>query len=150
MQMLAYAIAAAMSAASPVAISPLQVSSSVLVEQRSTARDGTSRVAFKPATRVTPGDRLIFALDYRNTGQQPLAGVVFDNRVPAGLAYRAALPGSIEPLLSVDGKVFGPLGTLRVAGRPAILADVTHVRWTLAAPIAPGGSGRLSFAAVLK
>jgi uncharacterized repeat protein (TIGR01451 family) len=132
------------------ATSPLQIASSVSVEQRSAATDGTVRVALVPAKRATPGDRIVFALDYRNTSKAPLADVVFDNPVPAGVAYRAVAAGSPEPLLSVDGKSFGPLNTLRVAGRPATIADITHVRWKLAAPIAPGASGRLAFAAVLK
>lgn len=130
--------------------SPLQAASTVLVEQRSPAADGTTRVALVPAKRAVPGDRVVFALDYRNTGKAPLADVVFDNPVPAGIAYRAPASGSPEPLLSVDGKTFGPLATLRVAGRPATIADVTHVRWKLAAAIAPGSGGRLAFAAVLK
>jgi uncharacterized repeat protein (TIGR01451 family) len=144
--------AAALGAAAPViaAASPLQVASTVLVEQRSTAADGTVRVALAPAKRAVPGDRVVFALNYRNTGAQPLANVVFDNPVPAQIAYRAPAAGSPEPQLSVDGKTFGALSTLRVAGRPATAADVTHVRWTLATPIAPGSSGRLAFAAVLK
>lgn len=153
MHSFAYVIAAgALSVATQAlaAPSPLQVASSVLVEQRNTAADGTVRVVLKPAKRAVPGERVVFALDYRNAGQAALADVVFDNPVPAAIAYRAASAGSPEPLLSVDGKIFGALATLRVAGRPATIADVTHVRWTLAAPIAPGSSGRLAFAAVLK
>ncbi len=93
---------------------------------------------------------MVFALDYRNTGSQPLANVVFDNPVPDSMAYRAAASGSATPLLSVDGKVFGPLSTLRIDGRAATAAEVTHVRWMLAAPIAPGSTGRVAFQAALK
>jgi uncharacterized repeat protein (TIGR01451 family) len=153
MQTLAYFLAAsALSAATQAlaAPAPLQVASSVLVVQRSTAADGTVKVALAPAKRAVPGDHVVFALSYKNVGNQPLADVVFDNPVPAGIAYRGATSGSVEPMVSVDGKVFGPLGALRVAGRPATIADVTHVRWKLAAPIAAGSSGRLAFAAVLK
>lgn len=131
------------------ATSPLQIASSVSVERRSVAQDGTVRVALVPAKRATPGDRVVFVLDYRNTGKAPLADVVFDNPVPAGIAFRAAA-GLPEPLLSTDGKTYAALAALRVAGRPATPADVTHVRWKLVAPIAPGAAGRLAFAAVLK
>lgn len=144
----ASALSVAMQAAA--APAPLLVSASVLVEQRSTAADGTIRVALAPAKRAVPGDHVVFALDYRNTGNAPLADVVFDNPVPAAIAYRVATPGSPEPLVSVDGKTFGALNTLRVGGRPATYADVTHVRWRMPAPIAPGSAGRLAFAAVLK
>jgi uncharacterized repeat protein (TIGR01451 family) len=153
MQTLAYFVAASALGVATQALaapSPLQVTSSVLVEQRSKAADGTVKIALAPAKHAVPGDHVVFALSYKNNGNQPLANVVFNNPVPAGIAYRGAAQGSTEPLVSVDGKTFGALSTLRVAGRPATLADVTHVRWTLATPIAAGSAGRLAFAAVLK
>jgi len=137
------------------AAGPLEVTSQVLVEARQRAADGTTRVALVPATRVVPGDRVVFQLAYRNTGRQPLADIVLDNPVPSAIAYRAPADGSKVPDVSVDGRTYGPLATLRVAqpggaSRAAAADDVTHVRWRLDAPLAPGGAGRLAFQAVLK
>jgi uncharacterized repeat protein (TIGR01451 family) len=153
MRNFAYLItAAALAVAAPALAGdgPLQVASKVLVEQRTAAADGTVRTALVPAKRAVPGDRVVFALAYRNTGTKPISDVVFNNPVPAGIAYRAPAQGSPSPDLSVDGKNFGPLGSLRVGARAATAADVTHVRWRLASPIAPGGQGQLAFQAILK
>ena len=59
------------------------------------------------------------------------------------------------PELSVDGKTFGSLGSLRIATadgktRAAAPADVRVVRWHLAQPVAPGGEGQVAFRALLK
>jgi uncharacterized repeat protein (TIGR01451 family) len=137
------------------AAGPLQVTSSILVEARSAAADGTTRVTLVKPTKVTPGDKVIFVLAYRNTGTQPLANVVLDNPLPSAIAYRSANPGSPAPDVSVDGKTFGSLATLRVRSldgstRAASPNDVTSVRWRLASPLVAGSQGQLAFQAVLK
>ncbi len=108
----------------------------------------------KPA-RVVPGDRVTFQIAYRNTGRQPVADLVLANPLPAAIAYRAPSPGTPAPELSVDGRTFGPLASLRVptAGglfRPATADDVTSVRWRVPTAVAAGGEGRFSFQAVLR
>jgi uncharacterized repeat protein (TIGR01451 family) len=154
------AVLAATAAATPAALvaaaaGPLQVTSSILVESRSTAADGTTRIALVKPSKVTPGDKVIFVLAYRNTGPQPLSNVVLDNPLPRQIAYRSASPGSPAPDVSVDGKTFGSLATLRVRSldgstRAANPNDVTSVRWRLASPLAAGSQGQFAFQAVLK
>ncbi|KTT73873.1 DUF11 domain-containing protein [Sphingomonas endophytica] len=139
-----------LAAATPALAGPLQVTSRVLAQVPQRAADGTMTVAMRPAARAVPGDRVVFELTFRNTGTQPLAGVVFDNPVPAGVAYRAPAPGSAAPEVSVDGRRFATIDALRVGDRPARADDVTHVRWRLARPLAAGAQGRLAFLAVLK
>ncbi|MHA6722411.1 hypothetical protein [Sphingomonas sp. RS2018] len=129
---------------------PLDVTSSVMVEQRSRAPDGTTRVTLAPAARVVPGDRVVFVVAYRNTGTQPLSNLAIVNPLPAGIAYRAPAAGTAEPEVSVDGRSFAALAALRSGDRAATGDDVTHVRWRLARPLAPGAQGRLAFQAVLK
>lgn len=146
--------AAALSAAAMAAAGPLQVESKVLAEQRVRAADGSTKVVMGPVRRVVPGDRVVFALVYRNTGKQPISNVVLNNPVPDQVAYRGPSDNQPAPDVSVDGQTFGPLATLRVRDgaslRAATAADVTHVRWRIAAPIAPGAQGQVSFQAVLK
>lgn len=137
------------------AAGPLQVTSSIMVEGRSTAADGTTRVTLVKPTKVTPGDRVIFVLAYRNTGPQALSNVVLANPLPRQIAYRAATPGTQAPEVSVDGTTYGPLDSLRVrnldgSARAATPADVTSVRWRLASPLAAGSQGQFAFQAVLK
>lgn len=149
------AILATTAAIAPAAAGPLQITSSIMVEARSAAADGTTRVALVKPSRVTPGDKVIFVLSYHNTGAQPLSNVVLDNPLPKAIAYRSANPGSPAPDVSVDGKTFGSLATLRVRSpdgstRAASPNDVTSVRWRLASPIAAGSQGQFAFQAVLK
>jgi hypothetical protein len=80
---------------------------------------------------------------------------VLDNPLPRQIAYRSANPGSPAPDVSVDGKTFGSLATLRVRSpdgstRAASPNDVTSVRWRLASPLAAGSQGQFAFQAVLK
>ncbi len=161
---LASPIAASPVAASPVAPSParqspaagpLEITSSMMVESRSAAADGTTRVALVKPTRVSPGDRIVFVLAYHNVGSQPLSDVVLANPLPRAIAYRSASPGSPAPEVSVDGKTYGALASLRVraldgSARAAGPDDVTHVRWRIASPVAPGSQGQFAFQAVLK
>lgn len=148
------AVLAAPAAASAAPAGPLQVTSKVLVESKQRAPDGTTRIALVPAKRAVPGDRVVFVLAYRNTGTQPLSNIVFDNPVPRGVAYRAPLPESAAPELSVDGRAYGALDQLSVpangARRAAAADDVTHVRWRLARPLPPGAQGEFAFQAALK
>lgn len=149
------AVLAATAAVASAAAGPLQVTSSILVESRTAAADGTTRIALVKPSKVTPGDKVIFVLSYRNTGAQPLANVVLDNPLPRQIAYRSANPGSPAPDVSVDGKTFGSFATLRVRSldgstRAAGPNDVTSVRWRLASPLAAGSQGQFAFQAVLK
>ncbi len=149
------AVLAATAAVASAAAGPLQVTSSILVESRTAAADGTTRIALVKPSKVTPGDKVIFVLSYRNTGAQPLANVVLDNPLPRQIAYRSANPGSPAPDVSVDGKTFGSLESLRVRSldgstRAAGPNDVTSVRWRLASPLAAGSQGQFAFQAVLK
>ncbi|MES2754011.1 MAG: hypothetical protein V4659_05040 [Pseudomonadota bacterium] len=132
------------------AAGPLSVTTAILVEARSAAPDGSTRVTLVSAARAVPGDRVIVRVAYRNTGPAPIAGLVIANPVPPGLVYRGPAPGSPAAELSADGSRFGPLARLTVAGRAAAPADITHVRWRLASPVAPGSGGQFAFQAVLK
>jgi uncharacterized repeat protein (TIGR01451 family) len=163
-RLLAVALTAGVPLAGPVAArpaaqaagnGPLEITSSMMVEQRSAAADGTTRVALVKPTGVSPGDRIIFVTAYHNVGTQPLTDVVLANPLPRAIAYRSASPGSPAPEVSVDGKTFGALASLRVRAldgstRAAGPDDVTHVRWRIARPLAPGSQGQFAFQAVLK
>lgn len=148
-------IVAALTAVPALAGSPLTVESSMLTVKKQAAADGTTRVSLVPAAKVVPGDKVIIRLSYRNTGTTPIGNVVLNNPLPQGIAYRAPSAGSLVPDVSVDGRSFGQLATLRVATpsggqRAATADDVTHVRWRIADPIPVGARGQVSVEAILK
>jgi hypothetical protein len=134
---------------------PLAVSTRMLVEKRAIASDGSVRIDLVEPAKVVPGDSVVVMLDYRNAGVQPIADLALTSPVPPGTAFRALRAGSPAAELSVDGVAYAPLASLRVAvpgggTRAAATDDVTHVRWRLATPVAPGAKGALAFQAVLK
>ena len=105
-----------------------------------------------PASRVIPGNEVIYVINYRNVGDQPLENVAITNPIPEQLVYVDAA-GAV-PVTSVsvdDGAEYGALAALTVPGpdgqpRPATSADVTHLRWIV--PLLPAGAdGAVSFEA---
>ena len=122
-------VAAAMSVATQAA-SPLELSTRMLVEQPFTAADGTVRTRLIAPTHAAPGDRVVVVLAYRNTGARAITGLVLADPVPAGIVFRGVAAGTPAPEVSVDGTSFTPLAAARIA-------EVRHVRWRLAAPLAP-------------
>ena len=132
----------------------VSLSSKVFVERVIQEADGKSRTVREEPGVVTPGDKLVIVLSYRNGGTAPATGFVVTNPIPAAVAFAGG--ESEGAIVSVDGgKSWGALAALRVANadgtsRPAGQADVTHIRWTFARPIAAGASGQLSFRGVVK
>lgn len=128
--------------------------SEVFVERVTTDADGKTVVTLGAPDIVTPGDALVFQLNYRNDGPLPATGLVLTNPIPGSVAFVATEDASAQ--LSVDGgKTWGVLASLQVAGpdgnaRPATVADVTHIRWVLTEPISGGAGGKLSFRAKVK
>jgi uncharacterized repeat protein (TIGR01451 family) len=140
--------------ATAMAAQDVSLSSEVFVEK--SVKDGkgdTKTVREKPAV-VTPGDRLVFVLSYKNQGAQPATGFALTNPIPPSVAFAAAEGAGSE--VSVDGgKSWGQLAALSIASpdgsrRAANPVDVTHVRWTFAQPIAAGAGGQLSFRGTVK
>lgn len=128
------------------AATPLALRSDVFVEHTEVA-DGKSRTTLSAPVTVTPGDRLVFVLHYRNTGSSPASGLVVTNPMHPSVAYQDADGAQV----SVDGgKSWGTLAATKVrtargdwrAARPD---DVTHIRWKLAGTLPAGGSGNLRF-----
>jgi len=110
------------------------------------------------AAKVVPGDTVNFTLTYANRGKQPATNVTVVDPVPEHLAY---VDGSAQGTgtrieFSVDGgRTYGTPDKLTVTGgdgkvRPAQGPDYTHIRWTVLAPLAAGGSGTVSFKAKVK
>ncbi|HEY5915667.1 MAG TPA: hypothetical protein VJA21_34205, partial [Verrucomicrobiae bacterium] len=108
--------------------------------------------------KVVPGDIVIFTTTYRNTGKQPATNVVITNPVPG---HMVCVDKSVEGKnaridYSVDnGKTYGAPEKLTITDsqrrvRPALAEDYTVIRWVLTRPLAPGGTGTVSFRARVK
>jgi len=141
-------------AGAPAFAGTVRVTNDVMVQEKTVAADGTTRIALVPAKRVTPGDRVVYRTSYRNEVGQPVEGMIVSNPVPANLVYRGPAEGSPAPEVSTDGKTFAPLAQLQVragsATRSALAEDVKVVRWRIASAVPVGGSGQYAFEATLK
>lgn len=129
----------------------VEIDSSIMVERTAISDTGESVTTLHdPATvKVVPGDKLLVTNRYRNTGQEAVTGFVVNNPVPSAVTLVEVLED--WALVSVDGgQNFGKLTELSVADGAAEAADVTHIRWILPSPIAPGASGELRFRGTVK
>lgn len=135
------------------AASPVALKGDVLAEKIITAPDGSETREMVAPTTIVPGDRLIFGTDYANSGSDAVANFIVTNPLPAAVRLAPDADPALD--VSVDGgKTWGALAALGIANpdgttRPAIHADVTHVRWVLAS-IAPGSTGRLTYPAIIR
>jgi uncharacterized repeat protein (TIGR01451 family) len=148
------ALIALLAPATAYAANDVSLSSKVLVEKVKNGPDGKAVTVREAPGVVVPGDKLVFVLSYRNGGSQPATGFTLTDPIPASIAFAGSEDSTA--VVSVDGgKSWGPLATLKVVqadgtSRPAVAADVTHIRWSFGRPIAAGSGGELSFRGVVK
>ncbi len=123
-----------------------------------TQPDGTTEVEYGDASLVTPGETIIYSLNYENNKTEPVSDLVLTMPVPEVITY---IEGSAERagtsvVYSADqGATFVTRGKLLVysdgdISQVATANDITHIRWTLQTPVVPGQTGILSFKGVLK
>jgi uncharacterized repeat protein (TIGR01451 family) len=147
-------ILALLAPAAAAAAQDVSLSSQVLVERVKTSPDGKSVTVREEPGVVTPGDRLVFLVSYKNAGAQPATGFTLTNPIPPAVAFTGTEDQGAT--FSVDGgKSWGALAALKVVqadgtSRAATPADVTHIRWSFGQPIAAGSGGQLSFRGVVK
>jgi uncharacterized repeat protein (TIGR01451 family) len=134
--------------------SQVALTSNIFVERTTTGPNGAARTSLEAPGIVTPGDRLMFVLSYRNNAGSPATDFVVTNPIPESVSFVTS--ESAGSVLSIDGgRTWGPLSAFSVrnadgTSRPATPADVTHVRWRIAQPIPAGGSGELRFRGIVK
>ncbi|MEZ5945476.1 MAG: hypothetical protein R3C13_06635 [Hyphomonas sp.] len=121
------------------------------------SEDGSTEVELVPAETVTPGEELVYSLNFRNDGEAAAENVVLTVPVPSEVSYvenSAATGGALVAFSADGGKSFAPRGDLKVSvdgeSREALAGEITHVRWTFRNKIEPGSSGTLMFHAILK
>ncbi len=131
----------------------------VMVEQETVitnekGRKETRRIA---ATKIVPGDEVIYTIHYLNSGDKPAENVFISMPVAEHTRYRSgsARGGETGISFSVDkGKNFGAPADLSVKldngrMRPATAADYTHIKWKFKTPVPTGASGAVSYRALL-
>ena len=129
------------------------VTGDIKTEKTVKGPDGKPAIELVDPESFLPGDRLQFGTNYVNNSADVVTNFTITN--PLSPAVRLAPDADSALEVSVDdGKSWGKLAALTVTNadgttRPAIHADVTHVRWVLAT-IAPGASGRVSYPVIIR
>jgi uncharacterized repeat protein (TIGR01451 family) len=157
MKSISFKVAAFIAIALPgvaIAASPIQLSSDIYVEKLQKQDGGKSSVVLEAPKTILPGDQLVFVVRYKNVGSQVANGFTVTNPIPRSIAFSGTSDGT--EIVSIDGgKNWGRLGQLRVAkddgtSRPALMTDVTHIKWKLNQNLAAGSAGKLIFRGVVK
>lgn len=132
----------------------VSLSSDVFVERKVAKPNGTTALILEQPTTVTPGDKLVFIVNYKNVGSAPATDFSVTNPLPKAVAFNGTSDGT--EIVSVDGgKNWGPLADLTYLSgngdvRPALLTDVTHVKWTFNRSLSAGSGGKLVFRGTVK
>jgi len=115
-------------------------------------------VQLLPADHVVPGDTIIYTIEVRNEGANPVDDFSFTITVPEHMVYvadSAVAPGAVLSFSVDGGRSFDPAEKLTVHGadgkqRPAVAADYTTIRWTLRNRLKSGSMVLARYRAVLR
>ncbi len=150
----AIALSAALTSVAAMASDDVRTKSSIFVERIDPQGTGARRVRLEPARQVSSGERLIYVVEYRNTGNKPVQGFTVTNPLPRTVRLDETVDGS--ELVSIDGgRSWGPLASLKVpmganSWRPANPEDVTHLRWRVGDRLMQGETRRMTFRAIVR
>ncbi len=133
----------------------LKTSAEVEVSELDASGNRSTRLA--PATKVVPGDQVVWTITAANVCEGKAERFSIDNPVPTHMAYvpeSAAVPGA-EVRYSLDGQRYDAPAALTVreadgSARVARADEYSAIRWTFANPVAPGQVAIARFRAVLK
>jgi len=105
---------------------------------------GAGPPRFVPARRLVAGDEVHYTIRVRNPGKVPVTGIEVTKRVPDSMLF---VPGSATgPACDVDFSVDGG-GSYQAKADPERLS---HLRWSLRRPLAPGATALLRFRATFR
>jgi uncharacterized repeat protein (TIGR01451 family) len=128
-----------------------------LQEQSVVGADGKPRVTLVPATKVVPGDSVVWQTTARNSCPSAAANLVINQAVPEHMKLVPDSAGGADSRIvySLDGKTFLPLADLVVTEadgtkRPARAEDVRHLRWLLGGSIGANQSMSVRYSARLQ
>jgi len=141
-----------------VANASVELNTVALTEITTTDEAGQEMTARVPASKVVPGDEVIYTIHFVNSGTEPATNVVITNPIPDHMVFTQVedSPGSATVSISADGgsRYDAPrnltVQDAKGVQRPAKASDFTHVRWTFQNPLEPGAEGTVSFRAQLQ
>jgi len=120
--------------------------------------DGSQTVTRIAADKVTPGDKVVYSLNYFNDEAAPAENIVLVMPIPAEVDFidGSADFNNVSSGFSTDGgKTFANRNDLqaeqsdgtKIAARTS---DITHIRWSIRSAVSPNTGGTLSFSGRLQ
>lgn len=137
-----------------IAASNVALSSDVFVERKVEKSGGKTAVILEQPVTVVPGDNLVFVVKYKNVGNVPATDFSVTNPLPKAVAFNGTSDGT--EIVSIDGgNSWGPLSALKFTRangevRPALMSDVTHIKWKFSNSLSVGSEGKLVFRGTVK
>ena len=127
------------------------------VEVETKAADGKVEKKRVPVQKAIPGTVVFYTSTFKNIGSKPAGNIVITNPIPVNTTLVAASPygEGMDISYSADGaKTWAAVDKLKVKGadgkdRAAGISDITHVKWTPKADLAPGKVGEAGFRVVV-
>ena len=123
------------------------------VEIETKTADGKVEKKRAPVQKAVPGTVIFYTSTFKNISPKAAGNIVITNPIPANTTLVAASPygEGMDIGYSADGaKTWAVADKLKVKGadgkeRAAGLSDITHVKWTPKADLAPGKVGEAGF-----
>ncbi len=144
--------------ASGISASALTATQKVEKEISFQEADGTVATKLVSAAEVTPGEKIVYTVEYTNDSAEPATDIVLAMPVPADVRFlegSADRSGAIVRYSADGGASFVERSALvlpAVGGgtRAANSGDITHIQWRIAGPVLVGTSDEIKFKARLK
>jgi uncharacterized repeat protein (TIGR01451 family) len=111
-----------------------------------TASADGPQVEFALAQQLRIGDEICYTLRVRNDTLEPIAAPVIVKSIPRNTEY--IFDSAVGPAALVSVSADG--GSTFVAAADAASAELTHLRWQLKHPLAPGATALLRFRGVFR
>ena len=119
---------------------------------------GEKIVSRVPAERVSPGETVVYTVEFLNDSEAPATDLVLAMPVPTDIRYlegSADRPGATIRYSTDGGASYfsrEALVTPIVGGgsRRARSEDITHIQWTITGPVAVGARDNVTFKGRLK
>ena len=143
--------------AAPAATGNIEFKNIAEVEIETKTAEGKVEKKRSPVQKAVPGTVIFYTSTFKNISAKPAGNVVVTNPIPANttLVASSAYGEGMDISYSADGaKTWATADKLKAKGadgkeRPAGLSDITHVKWSPKADLAPGKVGEAGFRVVV-
>ena len=137
---------------------PIELTSIVESEVVENDAQGNEVVKRVPATKVVPGDEVIYTTTFKYNGEDPATDIVITNPIPQFTVYKIGSASGENTVIQYsvnNGESFHSTEQLKVTDengkeKVAEAKDYTDIRWTYRGQLEKGDEGTVEFRVVLK